>query len=428
MRISQAPSWIPSVAVVARCRTLTKLAATAFFVATSVTALAAPGLLHTRDHDIVDATGNAVHLTGFNLGGWFVMEPFMSPMDRTQKLRDTYSVMQTLDNRFGPSVSRQLMRGYQQSWMTDDDIQKIANAGYNLVRIPLWWGQFFDLSNPTPSGWRADAFDVLDAIVRDCRAHGVYVVLDMHGVIGSQSPASNTGQADRNGYWTDANAQDNTDLMWSRIARHYKGDATIAGYDLMNEPAPPHGMPAKATVWRAYDRLYHAIRTVDPHHMIFIEGAFGNWDWNMLPDPRSRAWTNVVYEMHVYRWPKEGESAAQLADAVVASANRSAADFKAHLDWHVPGYIGEFNAFNTGPAIWQHVIDTYDAAGLSWSMWAYKAVNGTVPNHWGYQDPLRWPLRPDPASDSAQNIQAAWKNWTTTETFTRNASIGLRPR
>ncbi|MCY0386773.1 cellulase family glycosylhydrolase [Robbsia sp. Bb-Pol-6] len=387
---------------------------------------AANGLLSARDHAIVDASGHTVQLTGFNLGGWFVMESFMSPMDRTQKLRDAYGVMTTLDRRFGAEQARALMRDYARSWITTSDIRAISAAGYNLVRIPLWWGQFFDLDNPTPSGWRADAFDVLDDIVRDCRAHGLYAILDMHGVVGSQSPASNTGQAGRNAYWTDPAAQAQTDWMWSRIASHYRGNATIAGYDVINEPAPPQGMPARPAVWHAYDRLYTAIRAVDPDHMIFLEGAFGKWDWSMLPDPRTQGWTNVVYEMHVYRWPQPGEDRAALAQAVAASAAHAVADFHAHADWHVPGYIGEFNGFDTGAATWRHLTDAYSEAGLNWSMWSYKAVNGVAPNHWGYQDPRRWPARPDPATDTAADIRRDWRNWTTEATFAVNPAIGLR--
>lgn len=403
---------------------LVNIAALLYFVFPP--AHAEESLLHTQDHMIVNAAGKNVLLTGFNLGGWFVMEPFMSPMDRAHKLTDTYSVMSTLERRFGRTESRQMMRTYQQNWITADDIGTIAAAGYNVVRIPLWWGQFFDLDKPTPSGWRSDAFDVLDQIVRACQAHNVYVILDMHGVIGSQSPASNTGQAKQNTYWTSAEAKKNTDFMWSKIAKHYAQDSTIAGYDLINEPAPPKEMPAKETVWGAYDRLYHAVRNADPHHIIFMEGAFGKWDWDMLPDPTLHSWKNVVYEMHEYRWPKAGESAERLAHAQIDNAQRSAADFQAHSNWHVPGYIGEFNAFDTGADTWRSVINSYDQAGLSWSMWAYKAVNGTAPNHWGYQDPRRWPARPDPATDDAATIPADWTNWTTEAAFVTNTAVGLR--
>jgi len=51
-------------------------------------------------------------------------------------------------------------------------------------------------------------------------------------------------------------------------------------------------------VWSMYDRMYKAIRPLDPDHLIVMEGAFGNWNWDMLPNPSTFGWTNVMYEMH----------------------------------------------------------------------------------------------------------------------------------
>ena len=48
-------------------------------------------------------TGDVVPLRGVNLGGWLVMEPWMVPMD-SSGLADEYSVLQTLDARFGVST------------------------------------------------------------------------------------------------------------------------------------------------------------------------------------------------------------------------------------------------------------------------------------------------------------------------------------
>lgn len=48
---------------------------------------------------------------------------------------------------------------------------------------------------------------------------------------------------------------------------------------------------------------------------------------------------------------------------------------------------------------WQATVARNDQAGLSWSVWSWKSVNGTPPNPWGYMDPKWWPLRPDPQSD-----------------------------
>ena len=64
------------------------------------TAFAQLSMLHASGRSIVNANGQTVILQGVNLGGWFIMEKWMCPLD-SGSLPDTYSVMQMLDQRFG---------------------------------------------------------------------------------------------------------------------------------------------------------------------------------------------------------------------------------------------------------------------------------------------------------------------------------------
>jgi len=138
-------------------------------------------MLHAQGRSIVNTNGQVVPLVGVNLGGWFVMEKWMAPLD-SGSLSDTYSVMQKLDSRFGIETEQSLIKTYQQNWITTTDLDNIKNAGFNVVRAPIWWGQFYLLNDQTPSGWRADAFDMLDWLVSAAAARGIYVIIDMHGV------------------------------------------------------------------------------------------------------------------------------------------------------------------------------------------------------------------------------------------------------
>src|ERR1700719_1717186 len=177
-------------------------------------------MLHTSGRSIVNANGTVVPLMGVNLGGWFVMEKWMVPLD-SGSLPDTYSVMQTLDSRFGVATEQSLIKTYQQSWITTTDLDNIKNAGFNVVRAPIWWGQFYLLNDQTPSGWRADAFEVLDWLVNACAARGIYVIIDMHGVVGGQSSSDDTGRSGQNQYWTNGNFQGDTAYLWWQIANHF---------------------------------------------------------------------------------------------------------------------------------------------------------------------------------------------------------------
>jgi hypothetical protein len=137
-----------------------------------------------------------------------------------------------------------------------------------------------------------------------------------------------------------------------------------------------------------------------------------------LPSPSQYGWTNAVYEMHEYKW---NQSEAVVEQGSVGQVN----DFNNHASYNVPGYVGEFNDFGYGSATWTFSTNTYNNGGLSWTMWAYKATDGLVPDSWGFYDPSFWATTPNISTDSAATIAADWQQWTTPATFVQNTSLGL---
>jgi aryl-phospho-beta-D-glucosidase BglC (GH1 family) len=390
-------------------RTLATIALLLFTALFTHIASAQLTMLRTSGTSIVNANGKVVPLQGVNLGGWLVMEPWMCPAD-SGGLPDTYSIIQELDNRFGVATEQAMILDYQKDWITTTDLTNIKNAGFNAVRVPVWWGNFYPIANVSNATFRSDAFTELDWLVNAAGAAGLYVIIDMHGAVGSQSTSDDTGQQNQNEYWSNSNDQGNTAYMWWEIANHYKGNATVAGYDLLNEPT---GAPSNSAVISAYQS-----RSADPSHIIFIEGTWGNWDWSMLPNPSTEGWTNVVYEMHEYQY---NGTEAQVEQGSTNQVN----DFYSHSNYNVPGYIGEFNDFGYGAAAWQFSTNAYNAAGLSWTMWSYKATHGLNPDSWGFYDPSYWPTTPNISTDSESTILSDWAQWQTPTSFTLNTSLGI---
>ncbi len=563
---------------------------------TSVLDAFRPAILHTSGTNIIGGDGQPLQLKGVNLGGWLVMEPWMTPAD-TSGLADEYSIIQKLDSRFGVSTEQSLIKTYRQSWIATADLDKIKAQGLNVVRVPVWWGDFYPLSaldtktvaitsptsasgsigapfsyvvtaansptsfaaSPLPAGLtfntttgvlagtpttagtttvtlqatgaggtstqslsvavstpvsgspvitsaaaistsstspsvsytvtatntptsfsvtnlpgglslntttglingtlssnvpgaydfivtaknatgssstdvsltvtgtanpsaapvlRGDAFAVLDSFVQQASERGIYTVIDMHGVFGGQSTSDDTGQANSNQYWTSAADQTNTQAMWSAIAAHYRGNAWIAGYDLLNEPT---GTPNDQAVINSLKSLYTTVRAADPDHMIFMEGTWNHWNWDMLPNPASVGWTNVVYEMHEYQYNTTSANVQKGADNQVTDFNNHRASYG------VPCYIGEFNAFGSSAAdtpTWQHVVSDFNNAGMSWSSWSYKATHGSGTDSWGLYDPNGyWKTVPNIATDSSSTISNDWSRWTTANTFSINPMI-----
>ncbi len=370
-----------------------------------------PSVLQTSGTNIIGGDGKPLQLKGVNLGGWLLMEPGMTPAD-ISGLPDEYSILQELDTRFGVANEQSLVQTYRSNWITGQDLKNIKAQGLNVVRVPVWWGDFYNLSalgttNPT---MRTDAFNELDWLVQAAAEQGIYTIIDMHGVFGGQSASESTGYANQNQYWTNANDQANTVAMWTQIANHYRGYAWVAGYDLLNEPS---GAPNNQAVITQLSSLYSAVRAVDSDHIIFMQGTFGSQrGWGELPNPSAQGWKNVVYEMHEYQ-PNN-----PTPTSVENGAAAQVTDFKGHASYNVPAYIGEFNAFGTGTAAWQAVINDFNNANMSWSSWTYKSTASSGKDAWSFYEATGvLPAIPDIATDTYSTISSDWSKWSTSNAF-----------
>jgi endoglucanase len=374
--------------------------------------------LHSSGRNIVNASGEIVILKGMNLGGFMVMEPWMSP-DDAGGLPDTYSIIKELDSRFGVAEEQTLIKDYQQGWTSAQDFVNLKNAGINVIRVPVWWGNFWPIANVSESSWRSDAFTELDSVVSQAAAQGIYTIIDMHGLVGGQTDSDDTGEQNVMAYWTNSNDQTLSAYMWTQIAAHYNGNPNVAGYDLINEPTiGGANEPSNAQVIAAYVSLYKTVRAADSSHIVIIEACFGSSTLSALPSPASEGWTNVVYSSHEYQF---NANSAKVEAGSVARVN----DFINHASYNVPDFIGEWNDQGNGAATTQFSYDDYTNNGMSSAMWSYKAAKALNPNGWGMYDPSFFPPTPNVSTDSTATIASDWAQWATTNSFVLNAANGF---
>ncbi|MFA4943466.1 MAG: cellulase family glycosylhydrolase [Lentisphaeria bacterium] len=364
--------------------------------------LAAAGTLIRDRH----GQGEPVQLCGTNLGGWLVHEPWMTPLAQA----DDHTARAVLARRFGAEAQRELCRIYQDAWLQESDLENIAALGMNVVRLPVYYRILMEENGE----WVRDAagevdFARLDWLVNTAWAKGLYTILDLHGAPGSQNGKDHSGQAGEAAFFA---AEANLRLAiqwWQAVARHYKDNPAVAGYDLLNEPEGAAG----ARQWAAYDRIYRAIREVDPHHLIVIEAV---WNWEDLPPPADHGWTNVAYSHHYYR--REDQSAAaqrELVDWMLAERRRHQAGGR----YAVPQLLGEFCLFGELEA-WRYGLDQFQAAGHHWLTWTYKVAHPALGN-WGlYVATAAAEAAVNPHSDSYAEIARKWGNCQTWKQFRRN--------
>ena len=127
----------------------------------------------------------------------------------------------------------------------------------------------------------------------------------------------------------------------------------VAGYDLLNEPN--WDLPGGTALRNLYMQCTDSIRSVDPDHVIFIEGNWWANDFSGLTPP----WDdNLVYSPHKY-WSINDEGSMQFAVGI-----RDAYD--------VPLYLGESGENSN---VWfRDAIHLLEGLGIGWAWWPLKKV------------------------------------------------------
>lgn len=349
-----------------------------------------------------NGTGAAVNLRGTNLGGWLIQEPWMSPLSVT----DEWTMRETLTNRFGEATKESLINGYLDAWLTTADLDNIKNMGMNFVRVPILYLSLMDKYG----NWKADPWSRLDWLVSNASARGIYVLLDLHGTFGAQNTFDNSGEANSNPQlWSNTTYQDRTVTLWQGIANHFKGNPAVAGYDLLNEP----DRVGRDQLNNLYNRLYGAIRAIDPDHIIYMEAA---WDWNQLYPPSHFGWTNVVYEMHYYAMATGQASDWNAQNALIDGAIQGIRDHQSQ--WNVPVYAGEFCVFAFND-LWEKFLGGLNSVNASWTNWTYKVSSNY--GNWGFYTNNTNAV-PNINSDDAATIASKWSRFGTSN-FSPNTTF-----
>jgi glucan 1,3-beta-glucosidase len=112
-----------------------------------------------------------------NLGGWLVTEPWITPSvfeKAGEGAIDEYTLCETL----GKDAALSLLSAHWASFVTAADLDKIAAAGMNHVRIPVgYWSIAPVDGEPFVQG----ALDYLDKAITWAGQAGLRVIIDLHG-------------------------------------------------------------------------------------------------------------------------------------------------------------------------------------------------------------------------------------------------------
>jgi aryl-phospho-beta-D-glucosidase BglC (GH1 family) len=332
------------------------------FLALATGLCAQSRFVHADGKFLADAHGHKLILRGTNLGNWLVTEGYMFRLEKgPQSTREIEAMVNEL---IGPTDATSFWQQYRDRYITRKDIDFIAKAGFNTIRIPFHY-RFFAPGDD-------EGFALLDRVVGWAREDGLYVILDLHCAPGGQTGANIDDSWGYPWLYEDEASQQQAMAIWKRIAEHYRNDATVLGYDLLNEPIPhyPNLKQYNSRLEPVYKKLVSAVRSVDQNHVVILGGAQWDTNFTVFGPPFDK---NMMYTFHKY-WMKPEQKEIQ-----------SYIDFRDK--YNVPIWMGE-SGENTDEWISQFR-KLLDDNEISWTFWPYKKMQATSapvtfarPVHW----------------------------------------------
>jgi len=329
-------------------------------------------LLRVSGDQIVNGKGDTVYLRGFGLGGMLHMENFINGYPANEE-----AMREGLKKVLGEKKYNLYFDNVLKNYFTEADAAYIHSLGLNLVRIPINYHLFEDDMNPGII--KEDAFAHLDTVIERCARHQVYTIIDLHALPGSQNQHWHSDNPTHvASFWIHKDFQDRALHLWEVIAKRYKDQPWVAGYDLINEPADP----TREKLFPYYKRLRDAIRKVDPHHILFLEGD----RYAVEFDKFTEIWKDVVYTNHDYAGPGfvSGGDYPGITRGKYYDKDTLERDFLQRsefmLSHHVPIWVGEFGPVYTGDPkkdemryqVLKDQLAYYDKYKVSWCIWLYK--------------------------------------------------------
>ncbi|TMW59516.1 hypothetical protein Poli38472_004585 [Pythium oligandrum] len=353
----------------------------------------------------------SVRSRGVNLGGWLVSEQWM-----TQQA----TFWQNLESQYankGEYIA--LAQGANRDWrlaqfenhhatfVMDKDIQEIANAGLNTVRVPVgFWITGADPFDPSGQGaWKVfpkDTLQRLDTLIRDyALKYNIAVMISLHAAKGSQNGEPHSAPPDvGRAYWSLYSENvDNSIYVVKFLADRYRNDAAFLGIGLMNEPMAD---TVESVLNNYYIRAYQAIRDTGNTCILSIMPLlYKQTPDNLVGFMERPAYYNVWVEWHPYFiWGFENWSAEDLVN------NGIRRDFLNKMNqWNSrpnanPMFFGEWSLASSGQytnpdsndfLTWTRAqMDAMKTAKAGWTYWSWRIYgdeNGF--NGWSMRNVLR---------------------------------------
>ena len=175
------------------------------------------------------------------------------------------------------------------TFITEEDISRIKNWGFDHIRLPVDYIVLEDVENP--GTYLQSGFDIINKCLGWCDRANLRVILDLH-----KAPGYAFDEQDRNDFETHPHNQERFIHLWREIARQFAHiNRDLLSYELLNEIVFDD--------YRKWNEILQRtladIRRIDIDRLVLFGGNYYSAVYTLseLPNLRDR---NILPKFHFY--------------------------------------------------------------------------------------------------------------------------------
>ncbi|KAH7083487.1 glycoside hydrolase superfamily [Paraphoma chrysanthemicola] len=281
---------------------------------------------------------------GVNLGGWLLQEAFIDSAwwsTNCGSAPDEATCCVNLGKQCGPVLERRYA-----TYITPRDIDKLASAGINVLRIPTTFAAWVKV--PESGYYTGNQPSFLKNIATYAiERYGMHIILDIHSLPGGLNGMGLGGGEGKFGWF---NNQTNLDYSLKAVEAALQfiqksGSPQSYTFEPINEPVDNRditafGTPAAlsdsgvAWVQKYFDAVIVKAKGVNAKIPVMLQGSFkGEAFWSS----RFPVGSNLVFDEHIYYFAGRPTDSDTVATDICSDAKAAPGDGK------FPVFVGEWS-------------------------------------------------------------------------------------
>ncbi len=233
-------------------------------------------------------------LKGVNLGGWLIAERWMTPALFAGVQADGE---RAIGRELSTDTAVDRLHRHRQAFITERDFRWIARHGFDFVRLPVGYWLF-----ESAEGF-VDGEEYVQRAFTWAHKHKLKVILDFHGLQGSQNGQDHSGQAGKVRFYKKRYTRRALATV-EYLTRRYGHEPALLAIELINEPKV-HWFIFRLI--RYYVRAYRiAQENVAPSVRIIVSDAFKPLRVARAL-ARKRLGGQLVLDVHLYQLFSESD-------------------------------------------------------------------------------------------------------------------------